>query len=90
MYSIAYVHYKRSSGFVRVDRLALLFRLLNQIRFKLGNGRSFQEVEGLEEYYSTELVCDGALHKLYPSQGWISYSAPGLSDQTVELNRCGN
>ena len=52
------------------------------------HGHSFQEVESLEAYYSTELICDGALHKLYSSRGWISYSAPELSDQTVELNRC--
>ena len=52
------------------------------------HGHSFQEVEGLEAYYSTELVCDCALDKLFPSRGWISYSAPELGDQIVELNRC--
>ena len=57
--------------------------LLNQ-----SHGHSFQEVEGLEAYYSTELVCDCARDKLYPSRGWISYSAPALGDQIVELNRC--
>ena len=34
------------------------------------------------------LVCDCAIDKLYPSRGWISYSAPELGDQIVELNRC--
>ena len=52
------------------------------------HGHSFQEAEGLEAYYSTELVCDYALDKLFPSRGWISYSAPELGDQIVELNRC--
>jgi len=52
------------------------------------HGHSFQEVEGLETYYSTELVCDCALDKLYPSQGWMSYSALQLGDQIVELNCC--
>lgn len=52
------------------------------------HGHGFQEVKGLEAYYSTELVCDCALNKLYPSRGWISYSAPELDDQIVQLNRC--
>lgn len=52
------------------------------------HGHSFQEVVGLEAYYPTELVCDCALDKLFPSRDWISYSASELGDQIVELNRC--
>ena len=51
------------------------------------HGHSFQEVERLEAYYSTELVCDCVLDKLYPSRGSISYSALELGDQILELNR---
>ena len=52
------------------------------------HGHSFQEGEGLEAYYCTELLCDCALDKLYPSRGCIAYSALQQGDQIVELNRC--